>query len=68
MAETTINNVEIPNETQTLISKKLEELKYINNHLAQNREEIDWLQTETGKTLGRVKILIGEMRNDKANR
>lgn len=67
MTETTINNVEIPVETQTLLSQKLEELKHINSHLAQNREEIDWLNAETDKTLARVKTLIGGMRNDKAN-
>ncbi len=56
MAETTINQTsEIPSDYQTVFAEKLSELKNINQHLERNREEIDWLHTETRKTLDRIK-------------
>lgn len=68
MTETTIGNVEIPVDVQNSMSQKLEELRHINKHLASNREEIDWLETETQKTLDRVKSLLKGFENDKGNR
>lgn len=68
MTETTIENIEIPVDVQNSMSQKLEELKYINKHLASNREEIDWLEAETQKTLNRVKNILKGFENDKGNR
>lgn len=61
MAETTINqNAEIPVDYQNIFAEKLGELKSINEHLARNREEIDWLEDETKKTLSKIKAKIEE--------
>jgi hypothetical protein len=61
MTETTVNQTsEIPIDYQNIILEKLDELKHINEHLAKNREEIDWLAGETKKTLSNIKKKIEE--------
>jgi hypothetical protein len=61
MTETTINQAtEIPSDYQTVFAEKLNELKSINQNLERNRDEIDWLNTETRKTLDRIKDFIKE--------
>lgn len=61
MAETTVNQTaETPKDYQAIFAEKLDELKNINRHLAQNREEIDWLQGETAKTLEKIREKIEE--------
>jgi hypothetical protein len=61
MTETTINQAtEIPSDYQTIFAEKLTELKNINQNLERNRDEIDWLNTETRKTLDRIKEFIKE--------
>ena len=61
MAETILETTtEIPKDYQNIFSEKLDELKNINQHLAQNREEIDWLKSETAKTLHNIKEQIKE--------
>ncbi len=62
MAETTtINqNAEIPADYQNIFAEKLEELKHINQNIERSREEINWLQSETHKTLERIKNQIKE--------
>ncbi len=61
MAETTVNqNAEIPVDYQNIFAEKMDELENINNHLAENRKEIDWLESETKKTLGKIREKIKE--------
>lgn len=61
MAETTINQTtEIPSDYQTIFAEKLNDLKNINQSLERNREEIDWLHSDTRKTLDRVKDILKE--------
>ena len=61
MAETTVNQTtEIPSDYQAVFTEKLDELKHINQSLERNREEIDWLHTETRKTLDRIKEFTKE--------
>ncbi len=61
MAETTVNqNAEIPVDYQNVFAEKLGELKHINKNLAENRKEIDWLESETQKTLSNIKKKIEE--------
>ncbi len=61
MAETSINqNAEIPIDYQIMFDEKLGELKNINKHLAENRKELDWLESETKKTLSNIKKKIEE--------
>ncbi|MGI9054853.1 MAG: hypothetical protein ACR2F2_03520 [Pyrinomonadaceae bacterium] len=59
MAETTVNQTtEIPNDYQKIFTDKLEELKHINQNIAQNREEIDFLEAETCKRLDKIKHIF----------
>lgn len=61
MTETTINQTtEIPSDYQAVFVEKLNELKNINQNLERNRDEIDWLHTETRKTLDRIKEFVKE--------
>ncbi len=61
MTDTTINQAtEIPSDYQTVFAEKLNEIKNINQNLEQNRDEIDWLNNETRKTLDRIKEFIKE--------
>jgi hypothetical protein len=61
MAEATVNQeAEIPVDYEVVFEEKLEELKHINSNLANNRQEIDWLQAETRKTLDKIKEKIKE--------
>jgi hypothetical protein len=61
MTETTVNQTnEIPSDYQTVFAEKLNELKNINQNLERNRDEIDWLNTETRKTLDRIKEFTKE--------
>lgn len=59
MAETTVNQAtEIPNDYQTIFTEKLEELTHINKNIARNREEIDFLETETRQRLDKIKHIF----------
>ncbi len=61
MAETTVNqSAEIPVDYQIIFTEKLGELKHINEHMAKNRAEIDWLENQTKKTLSNIKRKIEE--------
>ena len=62
MENTTTANqsAEIPNDYQAIFTEKLDELKHINQSIERNREEIDWLQGETRKTLDRIKEFVKE--------
>ena len=59
MAETIVNqNAEVPVDYQMVFTEKLEELKHINQNIARNREEIDFLEAETRKRLDKIKSLF----------
>ena len=59
MAETTINQTtEMPNDYATVFTAQLEQLKHINHNIEQNREEIDFLETETRKRLDKINQLL----------
>lgn len=61
MAETTLNqNQEIPVDYQMVFTEKLDELKHINQNIARNREEIEFLEAETRKRLNKIKTLFDE--------
>ncbi len=61
MAETTVEqNAEIPVDYKNIFAEKLGELKHINENLAENRKEINWLESETKKTLSNIKKKIEE--------
>ena len=56
---TTFNqNSEIPLDYQAVFSEKLAELKHINQNIARNREEIDFLEAETRKRLDKIKLMF----------
>lgn len=58
---TTLNQSgEMPVDYQTAFAEKLEELKHINQNIARNREEIDFLEAETRKRLDKIKRLFEE--------
>ena len=50
----------MPVDYQTAFAEKLEELKHINQNIARNREEIDFLEAETRKRLDKIKRLFEE--------
>lgn len=59
MTETSVNQAtEIPNDYATVFTAQLEQLKHINHNIEQNREEIDFLETETRKRLDKIKQLF----------
>ena len=59
MAETTVNQTtEIPADYQKVFTEKLEELKHINQNIARNREEIDFLEVENRKRLDKIKHIF----------
>lgn len=51
-------NSEIPLDYQAVFAEKLAELKHINQNIARNREEIDFLETETRKRLDKIKLMF----------
>lgn len=51
-------NAEIPVDYQAAFAEKLEELKHINQNIARNREEIDFLEAETRKRLNKIKLIF----------
>ena len=51
-------NAEIPIDYQVVFSEKLEELKHINQNIARNHEEIDFLEAETRKRLNKIKQMF----------
>jgi hypothetical protein len=55
---TIINQTEIPVDYQAVFAEKLEELKHINQNIARNRDEIDFLEAETRKRLDKIKSLF----------
>ena len=58
---TTLNHsAEMPVDYQIVFAEKLEELKHINQNIARNREEIDFLEAETRKRLDKIKQLFEE--------
>jgi septal ring factor EnvC (AmiA/AmiB activator) len=58
---TTLNQSgEMPVDYQIAFAEKLEELKHINQNIARNREEIDFLEAETRKRLDKIKRLFEE--------
>lgn len=58
---TTLNqSTEMPVDYQIAFAEKLEELKHINQNIARNREEIDFLESETRKRLDKIKRLFEE--------
>ena len=58
---TTLNqNAEIPVDYQAVFAEKIEELKHINQNIARNREEIDFLEAETRKRLDKIKRMFEE--------
>ncbi len=48
-------SAEIPVDYQAVFAEKLEELKHINQNIARNREQIDFLEAETRKRLDKIK-------------
>ena len=48
----------MPVDYQTAFAEKLKELKHINQNIARNREEIDFLEAETRKRLDKIKRLF----------
>lgn len=58
---TTLNqSAEMPVDYQAAFAEKLEELKHINQTIARNREEIDFLEAETRKRLDKIKLMFEE--------
>jgi hypothetical protein len=49
---------EVPLDYQIVFAEKLEELKHINQNIARNREEIDFLEAETRKRLDKIKQMF----------